>query len=134
MVDTNVVVSAALRDREPEAVILHIVATSGVEWLATPWILEEYRAVLRRPKFGLEATQLAEWDRLLAAAVLVVEPGPKPPWAGDPGDVELVACALATSADYLITGDRGLLGAGRLGTTLVVTVSQFKRSVCDRAG
>lgn len=45
VVDTNVLVSAALRDRDPETVVLWIVRTAGVEWIATPAILDEYRGV-----------------------------------------------------------------------------------------
>src|SRR5438128_1585772 len=105
VVDTNVLVSAALRDREPEAVVLYIVGTPGVEWMATPRIIEEYRAILRRPKFALDPALLAAWDELIAAAVLVVESVPDVSWAGDPGDAMFVACALGVNADFLITGD-----------------------------
>ncbi len=34
-IDTSVVVSAALRDRDPEAVLVHVVERPGFEWVAT---------------------------------------------------------------------------------------------------
>jgi putative PIN family toxin of toxin-antitoxin system len=131
VLDTNVVISAALRDRDPEAVVLYVVRTPGVQWLATPPMVEEYLGVLRRPRLALGTGVLEKWDGLISAAVLVVESVPPVSWSGDPGDAIFVACASGVDADFLITGDRGILGAGRLGRTLVVTVSQFKRSVCD---
>lgn len=53
VVDTNVVVSAILRDRNPEKAILHLVENPDCEWLASEDILAEYREVMRRPRFGL---------------------------------------------------------------------------------
>ena len=43
VIDTNVLVSAALRDRDPEAVILFIVARADFEWIVSPEILVEYK-------------------------------------------------------------------------------------------
>lgn len=134
LVDTNVVLSAALRDRDPETVVLWIVRTPGVEWIATRDILREYLTVLRRPKFGLSAGVLERWDHLIAAAVQVLPDPPPVPWLGDAGDAMFVACAAAAAADVLITGDRGVLEAGRLGQTLILTVAQFKDGFCERAG
>ena len=53
IVDTNVLVSAILRDRDPELVIQFIVKHPDFEWVASPEILAEYQAVLARPKFRL---------------------------------------------------------------------------------
>jgi predicted nucleic acid-binding protein len=39
VVDTNVVVSAILRDRVPEKVLLFIIARPDFEWVASPEIL-----------------------------------------------------------------------------------------------
>jgi uncharacterized protein len=83
-VDTNVLVSAALRDRDPQEVVFYIVGTPGVEWIATPAMMTEYREVLRRPTFGLAATVLEEWDRLLDFAVLVVDGVPAVQWTAIP--------------------------------------------------
>ena len=53
LVDTNVLISAALRDRLPESVVLHVATHDEWAWLVTKEILDEYINVLRRPKFGL---------------------------------------------------------------------------------
>ena len=43
VVDTNVLVSAALKDRDPEAVILIIVEQPDFEWVVSSEILDEYK-------------------------------------------------------------------------------------------
>ncbi len=53
LIDTNVLISAALRDRLPERVVLYVATRDDCRWLVTPEILAEYVDVLRRPKFGL---------------------------------------------------------------------------------
>ena len=46
LIDTNVVISAALKDKDPEMVILFIARHSDFEWIVSQEILEEYKAVL----------------------------------------------------------------------------------------
>ena len=43
LVDTNVVISAILRDRVPEKVILFLIGNEAVEWVVSAEILAEYR-------------------------------------------------------------------------------------------
>lgn len=53
VIDTNVLVSAVLRDRDPEFVIQFIVDHSEFKWVVSQEILAEYKEVLSRPKFRL---------------------------------------------------------------------------------
>jgi predicted nucleic acid-binding protein len=53
IIGTNVLVSAVLRDRDPETVIQFIVDAPEFEWVVSQDILNEYKAVLSRPKFCL---------------------------------------------------------------------------------
>lgn len=59
IVDTGIVVSAAFRDRTPEAAILFIVEQEDFEWIVSPAILDEYNEGLSREKFGLSPDYLA---------------------------------------------------------------------------
>lgn len=54
-------------------------------------------------------------------------PLPKDVEASDPNDTFLLAMALASEEDYLVTGDRraGLLQRGRIGRTRIVTPAAF---------
>ncbi|HEY5481237.1 MAG TPA: putative toxin-antitoxin system toxin component, PIN family [Verrucomicrobiae bacterium] len=129
VVDTNVVVSAILRDRLPERVILFIIARPDFEWVASREILTEYREVLRRPKFGLPETVLSQWDDRFRAAVAEWPVEVPVSFPRDLKDAKFLACALAANADFFITGDQDFAEAGRLVRTKIVSVRQFDEMV-----
>jgi putative PIN family toxin of toxin-antitoxin system len=51
LVDTNVLISAVIRDRLPQRVIDEIVFRDDWFWIVSAEIETEYREVLARPKF-----------------------------------------------------------------------------------
>jgi putative PIN family toxin of toxin-antitoxin system len=53
VIDTNILVSAVIRDRDPEKVILYVAAQPDIEWIASLQVLKEYKDVLSRKVFGL---------------------------------------------------------------------------------
>jgi len=67
LIDTNVLLSAALRDRLPEQVVLHLATHDEWIWLVTAEIVNEYVNVLARPKFTRIATFLSTFVRSLTA-------------------------------------------------------------------
>lgn len=126
LIDTNVLLSAALRDKLPERVVLYVATRDDCRWLATPEIVAEYADVLRRPKFGLDQQILERWTDLLAMrAVNVGSPARVPDFPRDPKDAIFLAAALATNAAFLITGDNDLLAAKEIVSTRIVTVKEF---------
>ena len=129
VVDTNVVVSAILRDRLPERVILFIIARPDFEWVASRDILAEYREVLRRPKFGLPETVLSQWDDRFRTAIAEWPAKVPVSFPRDIKDAKFLACALAANADFFITGDQDFAEAGRLVRTKIVSVRQFDEMV-----
>jgi uncharacterized protein len=126
VIDTNVIVSAALSDRDPEAVILFIVRTPGIQWIATAEIVDEYVEVLSRPKFGLASDLRHYWRSLFEGDLTIVHSTPPVEFARDRKDAKFIGLALSTGADFLITGDRDFEDAEKLMETTVVSVSQFK--------
>ncbi len=48
VIDTNVLVSAAWRDKSPEAVVIWVALQDDREWIVSQDILDEYQEVLRR--------------------------------------------------------------------------------------
>jgi uncharacterized protein len=130
VVDTNVVVSAILRDRIPEKVLLFILARPDFEWVASAEILTEYREVLRRPKFRLPESVLTKWDERFRSAIAVWPAETPVSFARDVKDAKFLACALAADADFFITGDGDFTEARKLGRTKIVSVSQFDALVC----
>jgi len=51
LVDTNVVISALIRDGIPRRVVNEVVARDNWFWIVTEEIETEYHAVLARPRF-----------------------------------------------------------------------------------
>ena len=131
VIDTNIVVSAVLKDRDLEAVIRFVVGHAEYEWIASGEIVAEYTEVLRRPKFGLPNTLVQEWFDLFDAVITLVDVAITVDFPRDQKDAKFLACAIAADAEYLITGDRDLTEAYKLLNTTVCSVAQFKRLIID---
>jgi putative PIN family toxin of toxin-antitoxin system len=73
IIDTNVVVSAALKGRNPEEVILRIASNpEKYQWMVSSEILSEYKEVLSRSKFNLSPADIQRWYRLIDAFTTVI--------------------------------------------------------------
>ncbi len=133
LIDTNVLVSAALRDKDPEAVILFIAAQPDWEWIVSAEILTEYREVLSRPKFALPDETRQHWFELLEAFTTRVEVEAAFNFPRDQKDARFLACALVANAEFFITGDRDFTQATKLVNTTILSVALFKKLVIDAA-
>jgi uncharacterized protein len=132
VIDTNVLVSAVIRDRLPERVLLWCLDSPDVEWLVTPAVIAEYAAVIQRPKFRLTTTTVTWWLELLAADTRMIIPTVAIEFPRDRKDAPFLICAASGQADYLITGDGDFSDAQRLIEARIVTVAQFAASVAPR--
>jgi uncharacterized protein len=128
VVDTNVLISAAIRDRLPERVIVWIAGRDGVEWVVSSDILDEYAAVMERPKFALPPEVIERWRELLARETLLIDTPATATFPRDQGDAKFLACARAAGADYFVTGDTDFAAAPE-SRTRIVTVAEFARLV-----
>jgi putative PIN family toxin of toxin-antitoxin system len=131
VIDTNVVVSAALKDREPETVILFVVEHPDFEWIVSASILDEYKEVLRREKFSLPEELLRQWDEMFDVLTTIVEADSQLNFPRDRKDAKFLECALAIDAEYFITGDKDFSEAQKLVNTTIISVSLFKKLVSD---
>jgi putative PIN family toxin of toxin-antitoxin system len=125
IIDTNVLISAALKGRKPREAILKILANPKFEWVVSPAILDEYRGVLSRPKLKLSESEKEEWFEILDLATIVIEANLEIDFPRDRKDAKFLACAVAVNADYLLTGDRDFEDVKELGKTQIVSVSRF---------
>ena len=133
IIDTNVLVSAALKNKDPEAVIVFVASQQDIEWIVSPAIMAEYREVLARKRFGFSQGLLLEWLQLLDGATVSVEVDIELEFARDRKDEKFLACALVSDAEFLITGDRDFSQAEKLVNTTIISVALFKKLVCDAA-
>ncbi|MFB6276689.1 MAG: putative toxin-antitoxin system toxin component, PIN family [Halothece sp.] len=129
IIDTKVLISAAVFGRTPEAVLLWVVDRRDVEWIVSSDILMEYKALLSRPRFQLSSTQQERWFEVLDEATALVTVNLETDFPRDQKDAKFLSCAWASEADFLITGDRNLSEAQDLIETQIVSVSLFHRLI-----
>ena len=116
VLDTNVVVSGLLWNGIPSA-LLDAARIGEIELFTSTRLLAELAGILTRAKFAkaLAAIGLPREALVLGYAELaaIVQPAPIPlAIAVDPSDDQVLACALAASADLIVSGDKHLLALG----------------------
>jgi len=106
VLDTNIVVSAALRPYGLPAQLLELVAYRAVELCVSEELLTEYREVLARPKFaGIDPQRVDLLLKLIAEEATLVRPTNTLQISKDETDNRFYECAEAAGADYLVTGN-----------------------------
>jgi putative PIN family toxin of toxin-antitoxin system len=131
ILDTNVLLGALISPYGPPDVIYRAWRASRFELVTSTAQLEELRRVSRYPKLKtiLPAHRVGTMVNNMQRAIVIVNlpPPPDDMDLNDPNDVFLLSMALASEADYLVTGDRraGLLQLGSAGRTRIVTPATF---------
>lgn len=105
VLDTNVIVSG-LNFPGNERLVLELALRGRFQLYLSPFILDEVSGVLGR-KFDWSEERSSQAIRALTDAATIVEPHRLPELIeGGHADNRILECAVATSADYLVTGDR----------------------------
>ena len=131
ILDTNVLLGALISPHGPPDVIFRAWRAARFELVTSLAQLEELRRASRYPKLKaiLPAHRVGTMvNNMQRATVLDVVPSlPEAMDLNDPNDAFLLVMALASDADYLVTGDRrsGLLQRNTIGRTRIVTPSKF---------
>jgi putative PIN family toxin of toxin-antitoxin system len=105
VLDTNVLVSAVLKPESKPARILDLVLSGSATLLLDQRILYEYREVLLRPKFGLDAGLVDDFLAFLDRIAEFVPAAPLSRTIPDPDDLPFLEVAVTGQADYLVTGN-----------------------------
>jgi len=106
VIDTNVVVSAALKPEGLERTVFLLATTKPARWYVTDPIMEEYSAVLARPELKIRRSLRLQVIQLIKNHTYSVTPSQLPQVTTDPDDNIFLECADAARADYLVTGNR----------------------------
>jgi putative PIN family toxin of toxin-antitoxin system len=131
ILDTNVLLGALISPYGPPDVIYRAWRATKFELVTSTAQLEELRRVSRYPKLKtiLPAHRVGTMINNMQRAIVIVNlpPPPDDMDLNDPDDVFLLSMALASEADYLVTGDRraGLIQRGSAGRTRIVPPSTF---------
>ncbi|MCY3911724.1 MAG: putative toxin-antitoxin system toxin component, PIN family [Chloroflexi bacterium] len=131
VLDTNVIVSG-LNFPGNERLLLDLALRGRIELYLSPFILDEVFGVLAR-KFGWADDDVQQALRRLRQAATVIHP---PRFTdvieGDHADNRVLECAVAVSADYLVTGDRRhLLPIGEHRGVRILRSPQFISALGD---
>ena len=119
VLDTNVVVSAALNDEGLPAAILDLATNRKVVMLISSHVLAEYEQVLRYPHLKLEPTHIRAFLSDIQKACERVTPHRALAISRDDSDNRFYECADAGKADFLITGNTRHFPVHHKGTKIV---------------
>lgn len=129
VLDTNVVVSAALVSQGLPAKLIALVATRSVSLYLSEATIKEYIAVLARSKFAqIDPARLRRLVGLLNRKATHVTPRVIVSACSDEDDNRFLECAQAARAHYLVTGNRRHFPE-RWKMTRIVTPREFFEAV-----
>ena len=135
ILDTNVLISALISPRGTPARLLVAAEKGSYALIVSDRLLGEMEDVLRREKFRRYVTPRNVTDyllRLRLASTRATE-GEVVPFSPDAKDDYLFALALASGADFLVSGDGHLLEMPPvLAPVPVLTPSEFEATLQDR--
>lgn len=106
VLDTNIVVSAALKPEGLQRTVLLLAITKPARMYVSSAILSEYRRVLWRPELRIPKGQRSRLLQLIENRACLVAPAISLNVAADPKDNMFLECADAGHADFLITGNQ----------------------------
>lgn len=121
VIDTNILVSAALNPDGLQRTTLLLAITKPARLYVSLPILEEYAGVLMRPGFKVRKGERLQLLQLIKNRSHIVNPSRRLAVASDPGDDIFIECADAARADYLITGNRKHFPAFWKGTKIITS-------------
>jgi putative PIN family toxin of toxin-antitoxin system len=105
VVDTNIVVSAALKPEALQRTVLLLAITKPARLYVSAAIFAEYRDVLSRRELQIRKGLRQHLLQLIGKRAHWVVPSRRLEVASDPGDNIFLECADAARADYLLTGN-----------------------------
>jgi putative PIN family toxin of toxin-antitoxin system len=123
--DTNVIVSAILKPGSIPASLVALAMQGAVRIFLSPAILDEYREVLRRPKFGFASGAVDTFLRDLENAAVMVYPTKQVQRVLDEPDNRILECAQEAKVDYVVTGNKRHFPFSEFEGTKIVSPSEF---------
>ena len=106
VVDTNVLVSAALKPDGLQRTVLLIAITKPARLYVSDSIMAQYRDVLARPAMNIRKGLRQQLLQLIKRHAHSVQPARSLRATRDPDDNKFLECADAARADYLLTGNQ----------------------------
>jgi putative PIN family toxin of toxin-antitoxin system len=131
VLDTNVLVSAFLRGGKPKAILERAIEGEDSLFLSRD-ILDELREVLGRVRFKLDPEKVAYFIQALEELATIVAPKQAVhPECRDRADAIILDCALAASAQYIVSGDQDLLTLDPWRGIPILNAADYLREVSE---
>ena len=124
VLDTNILVSALLQPKSLPADVLLLALSKRVQLCLSEAILDEYIDVLYRPRLKLQVGLITEKLQIIQSVASWVRFPPVVEVCVDPDDNIFVACAEATKAHYIVTGNKRHFPS-QWENTLVITAREL---------
>lgn len=125
VLDTNVLVSGLGWPRSAPARLIEALLAGRFLLVSSPPLLAELGRVLRYPRLAAVFSQPEEVVTLVGEIAILVEPRARLHVLGDEADNRVLEAAFEAVADFIITGDRGLLVLENYESARVVTPRFF---------
>ena len=130
VLDTNVVVSAAVNPKGPPAQVIRAWRNRSFEWLTSPALLDEMERTLRSPRvwryMAWGEDEVDEFVSVVQQRVELVSPTNLiDAISADPSDNRVLEAAVAAQADYVVSGDHHLLEVKTYEGVQIVTPARF---------
>jgi uncharacterized protein len=106
VIDTNVLVSAALKSESLQRTTLILAITRPARLYVSQPILDEYAEVLSRPELAIRKGLRSQLLQLIRNRAHLIAPAHRIEVTRDPDDNIFIECANRARADFLITGSQ----------------------------
>lgn len=124
VLDTNVLVSAAINDGKPRLLLIKLLEEHTV--ISSKQLLLELSEVLSRDKFGIKDSQTDRYLEILTCNCRIVADNARfKVVSADPDDDLVLNVAYTGKADFIVTGDQHLLALKSFKHTKIVKVSDI---------
>jgi putative PIN family toxin of toxin-antitoxin system len=128
VLDTNILVSGLCFGGLP-ARILRLSLTGRIDWLISPYLVDEFKAVMKLKFPDREAAVLETLNEF--AELWRMAPAASRPRlrviSADPDDDHVLECALAGDAECIVSSDMHLLNLKQHRNIVILTPAQFLR-------
>ena len=123
--DTNVLVSAAIIQGK-QFELLRLAKLGEVKLITSPNIIQEFKEVISREKFGFSAEQVsAAVKQILEISEIVIPQIKLEIIKEDIDDNRVLECAHESNANFIISGDSNLLTLKHYKNIKIVNATEF---------
>ncbi len=130
--DTNIIGSAALYEKSLPALLLSLGLEDKVRFFVSPALLNEYEAVLKRPRFKLDHREIIELIGEINRKASIVTPAKRLNiLKTDEPDKRILECAIKARADFIITGNKRHFPFEEFKGIKIVTPREFINSISE---